>query len=119
MMNNAQMTGLSNDMRTCIDNCLTCYAACEETVGHCMQMGGAHAEHQHIALLEDCGTLCETSAKLMLRMSPLHPELCRMCADACDRCKESCERISRDDEVMRRCVEACESCAESCRRMSV
>ena len=109
---------LSQAMRSCIDECLGCYAVCEETQSHCIMMGGRHADPQHLKALADCAKACETSANFMLRMSDLHPQVCRVCAEACDRCTRPCEEVDRNDETMRRCVEACRRCGESCRRMA-
>ncbi len=89
-----------------------------ETVTHCLQMGGKHAEAAHIRLLLDCAEICATSANFMLRGSELHARTCAVCAEICERCAEDCERIGPDDEMMQRCAEMCHRCADSCRRMA-
>jgi hypothetical protein len=104
-------------MRTCIEECQNCHSVCTETVTHCLQMGGDHAEPNHIRLLLDCAEICQTSANFMLRMSDLHGETCGVCAIVCERCAEDCERFG-DDEMMKQCAEACRSCAQSCREMA-
>jgi hypothetical protein len=63
---------ISQDMRTCIDNCLDCYAICVETKAHCTMLGGKHVEPSHLQTLADCAHLCETSANFMLRNSELY-----------------------------------------------
>jgi hypothetical protein len=105
-------------MRECIDNCLSCYAICEETKAHCIRTGGRHVEAEHLGTLADCIRLCEMSANFMLRTSELHGEVCRVCAEACERCARSCEQVDKNDEVMRRCAEECRRCAASCRQMA-
>jgi len=109
---------LSSEMRDCIANCTDCHTICVETVTHCLEMGGKHAEASHIRELLDCAQACSTSADFMLRGSDLHAGTCSVCADACDHCAESCERIADGDELMLRCAEMCRRCAESCRRMA-
>jgi hypothetical protein len=111
-------THLSAEMRQCIDECLHCYASCEATMAHCLQMGGKHAEASHIRIMADCAKLCAQSADFMLRGSDLHAALCRLCADACRRCAEDCERIDASDQMMRECAAQCRSCADACDRMS-
>lgn len=111
-------TMTSAEMRECIENCTNCHAICLETVTHCLQMGGKHAEAGHIRLLLDCAQICATSADFMLRSSDLHQFTCGVCAEACERCAAACEEIGGDDELMRRCAEMCRRCAESCRRMA-
>jgi hypothetical protein len=105
-------------MEECVNQCLSCYRVCLETVQHCLKRGGKHAEAEHIRLLLDCVDICHTSADFMLRGSPLHVRTCAVCAEACERCAESCESMAGDDDTMRRCAEACRACAESCRTMS-
>lgn len=109
---------LSLEMRACIDDCLSCYSTCEETIAHCTALGGMHAEAAHLALLIDCSRLCEISVGFMARHSERHETLCRICADACDACAKSCAEIDRNDATMRKCIEVCEKCADSCRQMA-
>ena len=107
----------SSHMQRCIDDCLDCHSVCLETVNHCLQMGGKHADPRHIGLLLDCAEICQTSANFMLRDSALHGRTCGVCAEVCMRCAESCEQF-RDDQQMMACAEVCRRCAESCREMA-
>jgi hypothetical protein len=109
---------MNQEMRDCIQNCQECHAICMETVQHCLQMGGKHAEADHIRLLLDCAQICATSADFMLRGSPLHSKTCGVCAEICRLCAESCERIGKDDATMKKCAEMCRKCADSCQRMA-
>lgn len=111
------MAHISQEMRHCIEECQSCHSVCLETVTHCLQKGGPHAEANHIRLLLDCVEICQTSANFMLRGSELHTQTCAACAVVCERCAEDCERLA-DDEMMRRCAQVCRRCAESCRGMA-
>ena len=86
-------------------------------VTHRLQIGGDHAEPDHIWLLLDCTEIYQTSANFMLRMSDLHGQVCKICADVCERCAEDCARFG-DDQMMPQCAEVCRSCAQSCREMA-
>ncbi len=108
---------MSGEMHECITACLGCHSVCLQTVAHCLQMGGRHAEPNHITLLLDCAEICQTSANFMLRGSAVHGRTCAVCAEACERCAQDCERFT-DDAMMGQCAEACRRCAESCRRMA-
>ncbi len=107
----------SGSMQQCIDECLNCHSICLETVAHCLQQGGKHAEARHIRLLLDCAEICQTSANFMLRGSDLHTRTCAVCAEVCERCAESCDQFGNDTR-MQACAEACRRCAESCRQMA-
>ena len=111
------MSHINFEMRSCIEECQSCHRVCLETVTHCLQKGGRHAESAHIRLLLDCVDICQTSASFMLRGSDLHPLTCSVCAEVCERCAQDCERLA-DDDMMKRCAEACHRCAQSCRRMA-
>ena len=116
MPHNASHT-MSAEMQRCIQECTNCHGVCLETVAHCLQMGGKHAEAAHIRLLQDCAEICQTSANFMLRGSELHGRVCAVCAEVCERCAEDCERFG-DDQQMQACAQACRSCAEACRQMA-
>ena len=108
----------NQEMQDCIDNCQNCHAVCLETIAHCLEMGGKHAEVGHIRTLQDCVQICNASADYMLRMSDFHPQICGVCADICERCAVNCESLSEGNDFMARCADACRKCAESCRKMS-
>jgi len=108
---------ISAEMRRCIENCSDCHNVCVETIAHCLELGGKHAEAAHIRLLMDCAEICLTSANYMLRGSELHVRTCAVCAEVCERCAESCEALG-DDPLMKQCAEICRRCAESCRQMA-
>jgi hypothetical protein len=107
----------TSHMQQCIDDCTQCHDICLETVNHCLQMGGKHAEAGHIRLMLDCAEICQTSANFMLRRSEVHGRTCGVCAEVCRRCAEDCERFS-DDEQMTACAEMCRRCSSSCEEMS-
>ena len=105
------------DARRCIDECLTCSAACTEALAHCVASGGPYTQGSHVSDLMDCALLCRTAADLLLRASGLHRDACAVAADACDFCAESVARLPGDD-VLRRCAEATRRCGAACRHMA-
>lgn len=109
---------MNDSMRKAIQDSLDCAWACTETATHCLEMGGKHADPQHIKTLLDCAEACRTAADFMARGSTLHGEACLLCADACLACAESCEAIDPDDATMKACAEACRRCEASCRPMA-
>ena len=103
-------------MEECIRQCWECRDVCQDTLyNHCLEMGGKHAETQHVKLMADCIQACQTAADFMRRGSQLHASECAACADVCEACAQSCERIG--GEEMKRCAEACRAWAKSCREM--
>lgn len=106
-----------NNMQEAIARAEECKTLCLETLTHCKNKGGEHAEEEHLKLLEDCAKICETAVDFMQRGSDNHSKVCALCAEICNKCADSCEKMS-DDEQMQKCAEACRKCAESCREMS-
>src|SRR4051794_31751663 len=111
---------LSTQMLDCIEVCSDCHRACVSTLTHCLQMGGPHAEANHVRLLMDCAQICQTSADFMLRGSDLHQHTCRACAEICQRCADDCRRLADQDgdNRMAACATECYRCAEACRAMA-
>jgi hypothetical protein len=108
---------INQDIEGCILECQDCHRVCLDTMQHCLELGGAHAEPEHIQTLLDCAEICATSANLMLRRSALHRLICSACATACARCVETCERSSSDAK-MQACAELCRRCAAACQRVA-
>ena len=108
---------MSDAMQECIDRCQSCQAICLESVGRCLDLGGKHADADHIRMLIACAEVCDTSARFMLLGSEHHPRTCEVCAEVCEACAKDCEQFG-DDEMMQRCADTCRRCAESCREMA-
>ncbi|MBA4308274.1 MAG: ferredoxin [Sphingopyxis sp.] len=105
----------SPEMQSCIDACQACHITCLQMAAtHCLEMGGAHAEPQHIRLMLDCAQICATAADFMARGSAHHAAICKACAEICRACAESCDRL----DGMEECADICRRCAESCEAMA-
>ena len=101
----------------CIQACGDCANECKEVLfQHCLNMGGAHIEQNHVNLMVDCIQICRMSGDFMLRGSDMHMLSCALCAEICDACATSCEDIG--DPEMQECADLCRQCAELCREMS-
>jgi len=108
---------IASVMQECIQNCTDCYQICSSLISHCLEKGGAHADAEHIRLLEDCSRVCNLAADFMIRHSQFHTRICDACSDICMACAKSCEAIA-DDDMMLSCAEMCQMCAESCKEMA-
>jgi hypothetical protein len=106
----------SDEVRQCLKESLECYQSCTETILHCLEIGGKHAESSHINLLLDCAKICHANADFIVRNSTYYPQTCGICADICDECGDVCDRF--EDDFMKQCAGFCRRCAESCREMA-
>lgn len=106
---------LSPEMQQCIENCQNCHATCLTMLtNHCLEVGGAHLEKEHVRLMMDCIQICQASADFMLRQSKHHAHICKECAEICQQCADSCEKVGGMDE----CVQACRACVGTCGSMA-
>ena len=105
-------------MERCAEVCHECNDACLRLIGHCLDLGGAHASREHQTMLADCAAICAVSHSFLHRKSPLHVHTCGACAEVCRACAEDCERLAEGDREMEECAAMCHRCAESCARMS-
>ena len=104
-------------MERCIEACRDCHSSCVETIAHCLQKGGEHAEVGHITLMQDCADICELSEEVMLRSRRRFVN--RVCALCADDAAMPAPKL-RDGSMTRpckRCAEQCHSCAGACREM--
>jgi hypothetical protein len=116
MTQSPTMPALTRQMQECIEACMNCHSICEETMSSCMQQGGQQ-QMQVMRALMDCSETTRMCADMMMRRSPMHTDMCALCAKACDMCAEACTTMP-DDQQLTRCAEACRRCAETCRAMA-
>lgn len=101
----------------CLADSARSMRACSETLAHCLEQGGKHAEPKHISILLDCIRICQLNQEFMLRDSMHRKCIADECAKICELCAESCENIDQGDAMMRECAKICRECAASCKDM--
>lgn len=106
----------TDDLQTCIEECLNCHATCTMTVQYVLAELATEAAVDVVGVLLDCADMCHTNANFMLRGSPYNVLTATTCAELCRACAETCRES--DDEHMAACAEVCDRCAESCDQMA-
>lgn len=101
----------------CIATCLSCHRTCIETVSEAAGDKTLIQPATLIALMMDCAEVCLATAHSMSRRSPIHTDLCEICAKLCDKCASACEALV-SHEYLALCARACRDCAASCRHMA-
>ena len=109
---------INKETQICVDLCQQCHAACLDTITHCLNMGGEHANPEHIRLLMDCAQICATSADFMIRDSAYHMDSCGVCAKVCEDCAASCENLGKTERELQACMDICRRTSEACYQMS-
>lgn len=108
----------SQEMLSCMRDCVECASICAQCLHHCLHMGGEHAAPDHQGLMRDCEEICGVAASFMSRSSHQIADLCRVCAAVCTECGDSCDRLANGDALMKQCAQTCRRCAQSCEQMS-
>lgn len=109
---------MTAEVERCIQHCMECVNICEQTITHCLMLGGKHSSAEHITLMMDCAEVCSTAAKFMLHGSHFHQRMCEVCAEVCAACAKDCESMAGGDRTMLLCAEVCNACAGSCRQLA-
>jgi len=107
---------MAMSMDDCIDLCMKSHRVCLDAASRLSQQAATPALRQLVILLSDCAELCGTTANSMVRGSPLHPLVCRACAEACELCAKQCREQANDNLL--NCSGTCEKCAAGCRQMA-
>lgn len=94
---------------SCIQACLDCHAACQESQNACIDNPQVTEMLRCILLNRDCGLFCHTTALLLQHGSEFLAQVCLLCVEVCKRCAEESARFtlpqcSRVTEASRRCV---------------
>lgn len=98
-----------------MDACHECHVTClHMAMNHCLEMGGRHAEPQHLKLMMDSAQICAVAIDFTARKSEHQQHICRECAEICRACAASCEQL----EGMEDCAAACRKCAKSCEKVA-
>src|SRR5690606_2792578 len=104
------------DFRACIDACMNCALACDNCAAACLQEQDVKMLADCIRTDMECSTVCKAAVELMVQKSSFAKDLCRLCAQVCDRCAAECEK--HEHGHCRQGAEACRRCAEECRKMA-
>lgn len=100
----------------CVQACQQCAAACDHCASACLSEQHVQEMRRCIALDVDCADLCRLCATLMARGSAHAPDICRVCAQACDACGTECAQHAH--EHCQACAKACRLCAQACKEMA-
>lgn len=97
----------------CITACNECLAACNQCNNACIDSPRVKEFLRCIMLNRDCALFCNTTALLLQHGSEFLPQVCTLCADACEECAKESARF--DLPECQRATEACRHCATECR----
>jgi hypothetical protein len=108
-----------NDLKkeSCIEACLECATQCDYCASECLREENVKMLAGCIQLDRECAQMCLNTARTMTLGSEHYGDVCKVCADYCDRCALECEKHAHMEHC-RLCAEICRRCAEECRKMA-
>jgi hypothetical protein len=102
----------------CVDECFDCAVTCTSCADACL---GEPDVQDLVACIRrnlDCADVCAATGSMLARQTAFEPQLARtmleVCAEICRRCAEECERHATHHEHCRVCAEACHRCEQAC-----
>lgn len=102
--------------QACIEACLKCAAICNHCASSCTKEENIAMMANCIQLDMECSAICYAAAQLMSLGSEKANEICRICADICEKCGAECS--NHENEHCQECSVICKECASECRRMA-
>ncbi|HEY9758254.1 MAG TPA: hypothetical protein V6C97_24020 [Oculatellaceae cyanobacterium] len=104
------------DNYACKQECLKCSSVCKEALKHCADMGGEHADADHLKIMKDCMEACDHTAAFNGKKGSVEEytwnDTCKKCMDACQKCADLCGSM-KDDKIMQRCASQCRFCIKA------
>jgi hypothetical protein len=102
---------------TCLKHCQACKRECDQAFHDCYtklaERDKQCAEALHF--VADCAALCDLSATLIARRSPLILHACAACSEGCQDCGAECDKFN--DHELTDCAKSCHDCEGTCRSM--
>jgi hypothetical protein len=107
--------------RRCIEACSECEQTCTVCADACLGEDNVGEMVPCVRLCLDCAEVCHTTAALMTRPShrdaPALRAQLQACMEMCRACADECERHGKHHEHCAVCAEACRECADACEAM--
>ncbi len=96
----------------------SCATLCNHCATACLEEDNVQMLVKCIKLDLDCADVCTVVAALLARGSEHGKHLLKECAEICKACADECEKHAHHHEHCKRCAEACRACADACTSMS-
>jgi hypothetical protein len=117
----ADLGGLDPEaIAACLQECLSCAQACTTCADACLSEPDPGELVTCIRLDQDCADICTATARVLSRRGDpggIASGLVSLCEEVCRACAEECERHAGHHEHCAVCAEACRSCEDACQQL--
>jgi hypothetical protein len=105
-------------LASCIEECVSCAQTCTSCSDACLSEDMVAELRKCIRLNLDCADICAATAAVLTRQTeydaPTSKAQLESCREVCRTCAEECERHAQMHEHCRICAEACRRCEQAC-----
>jgi hypothetical protein len=102
----------------CVLECSVCALTCTSCADACLAEEHVQELVRCIRLNLDCAEICEATGRVLTRQTSFEQGVAQSMLDACVQvcraCAEECERHAHHHEHCRVCAEACRRCEQAC-----
>lgn len=113
----------SDALADCVEACFDCAQTCISCAEASLDEEGAAALGHCIQLTLDCANACAATGPALSRSVHASPALIRhlveTCAELCRACADECDRHAGDHQQCHIAAEACRTCEQSCERVAM
>lgn len=113
----------SEVLTDCVEACFDCAQTCISCAEASLDEEGAAALGHCIQLTLDCANACAATGPALSRSTHASPALIRhlveTCAELCRACADECDRHASDHQQCHIAAEACRACEQSCEKVAV
>ena len=99
----------------CIDACNNCASMCANCASECLSAKETNL-NRCIQFCLETASICRSASELMSLNSDKVKEICKTCADLCNKCREECMKHNYDH--CKECADACKKAEDLCMNMS-
>lgn len=105
-------------IQDCVQACFECAQACTVCADACIAEAARDTLLGCIRINQDCADICDTTGRIIARLSETDWTLVRAqlqaCVLACRQCGDECRKHAPHHEHCRACAEACSACETAC-----
>ena len=113
----------SDALADCVEACFDCAQTCISCAEASLDEEGASALGHCIQLTLDCANACAATGPALSRSAHASPALIRhlveTCAELCRACADECDRHADEYQQCHVAAEACRACEQSCAKVAM
>ncbi|PRY14310.1 hypothetical protein CLV24_104120 [Pontibacter ummariensis] len=92
-----------------------CADECDHCFDMCLENDRTDELVRALRACRDCAKICRVTASFVASGSAFAQRMVEVCAEVCKQCADTCERRKDEEEETGHCAKVCRQCEEACR----